>query len=108
MMYTTMAITVHDHVHLAGAGPSVIGVGAIDAAVGKGPEPGSFAAMVQCSLDLIEFGAKHGGFLFCRDFLVGFDFGPVFLVLPIGVQKYLLANLKNGSESRQSRWPDRK
>ena len=38
VMHAAVAVAVHDHVHLAGAGHAVVGVGAVDTAVGQLPQ----------------------------------------------------------------------
>ncbi len=92
MVHAAVAVAVHDHVHLAGAGHAVVGVGAVDAAVGERPEPGSLAVVIEGGLDLVELGAEHGGLLLGGELLVGLDLGFVLLVLPVGVGQYLLAH----------------
>ena len=37
VMHTAMPVAVHDHVHLAGARHPVVGIGAVNAAVGELP-----------------------------------------------------------------------
>ena len=48
VMNAAVAVAVHDHVHLAGAGHAVVGVGAVDAAIGQVPQCASrFNALVE-------------------------------------------------------------
>ena len=38
VMHAAVTVAVHDHVHLAGARHAVVGVGAVDTAVGQFPQ----------------------------------------------------------------------
>ena len=63
VMHAAVAVAVHDHVHLTGAGHAVVGVGAVDAAVGQGPESGTGCALLQGRLDFGELPAEEFGLL---------------------------------------------
>lgn len=62
MVHAAVAVAVHDHVHLAGAGHALIGVGAVDAAVGELPHARTFGVLVEFALELGVFFAEQGGF----------------------------------------------
>ncbi len=59
VMHAAVAVAVHDHVHLAGAGHAVVGVGAVDAAVGELPEARAALALVECCLDFVKLCAQQ-------------------------------------------------
>ncbi len=62
VMNTAVAVTVHDHVHLAGAGHAVISVSAIDAAVSELPQARITLALVEGGMNFSELVAQRFGF----------------------------------------------
>ena len=63
VMHAAVTVSVHDHVHLAGAGHAVVGVAAVDVIVAELPHAGVPHALVKVALGLLVFLAQRGGFL---------------------------------------------
>ncbi len=63
VMHAAVAVAVHDHVHLAGAGHAVVGVAPVDAAVGQLPEAGILGVLIDGGAALFVLLAEQFGAL---------------------------------------------
>ena len=90
VMHAAVAVAVHDHVHLAGARHAVVGVGAVDAAIGQFPQARAGFVVVKGCLYGVKLLPEHGRLLVRRELLVGLHLGLEFLVLAVGVGQNLL------------------
>ncbi len=65
-----VAVAVHNHVHLAGAGHAVVGVCAVEVAVGQFPEAGLGVPGIEVALQPLVFLAEQFGAFGGREFLL--------------------------------------
>lgn len=113
VMNATVAVAVHDHVHLARAGHAVVRIGAMDAPVGQVPDaralavdsrPLRVAYRVQLGLEFLPLVAQQFRALRLRGFLL-LQPGSELLVLPVHIGGDLLANQFKEAVSHRRSFP---